>query len=217
MKSTRYTFGLVLLLVFACTVSSCRPRATRNRQPQTQTQQTPQSSGTPSAAQVMARTDSVIARIGEMSEESDIPVAYEEEDATPRTPWGTPYVPKPENDDYSVYESALGAFNGGNYDQAIGLFSQMVVAGRPPELIPNAYYWMGESYFAMERYQETLPYFEHTVKVGPQHKREIAMYKLAKANHELGNQQAASLWYQRLRAEYPKTSYASRLRKLGIS
>ena len=221
MKSTRTLAALLLLLMVAGTISSCRPRATRNtNRNRTQQAQTPATTGGPSAASVMAKTDSVISRLGQMHDEpTDIPpMAYEPGLMTPpRTPWGTPYVPSPANEDYDVFEAALGAFNGGDYDQAIGLLSQVVVAGRPPEMVPNAYYWIGESCYALGRYAEMLPYFEYTVKVGPQHKREIAMYKLARANHVMGNEQAASVWYQRLRAEYPKTTYASRLRSLGIS
>lgn len=220
MRSTRMIAALALLLVVAGVLSSCRPRASRNNTRNRNTPAASQTSGGPSAASVMAKTDSVISRIGQMQNEpSDIPpMAYEPGlTSPPRTPWGTPYVPRPSNEDYDVFEAALGAFNGGEYDQAIGLLSQIVVSGRPPEMIPNAYYWIGESYYAMGRYAEMLPYFEHTVKVGPQHKREIAMYKLARGNHVMGNEQAASMWYQRLRAEYPKTSYAARLRGLGIS
>jgi TolA-binding protein len=221
MRYTRLTAVIMLFVVLAGTLASCRSsRSSRNpRTNRTSTAAKAQTTG-PSAASVMAKTDSVISRLGELNAESTEipPMAYEPGlGGPPRTSWGTPYVPRPSNEDYDVFEAALGAFNGGDYDQAIGLLSQVVVSGRPPEMIPNAYYWIGESYFAMGRYAEMLPYFEHTVKVGPQHKREIAMYKLARGNHAMGNEQGASMWYQRLRAEYPKTTYASRLRGLGIS
>jgi TolA-binding protein len=222
MRSTRLIVSVLLLVMVAGLISSCRPRASRNtrntrNQNTTQTQQSAQ--GAPSAAQVMAKTDSVLSRIGAMhAEPIDIPpMAYEPALSYPRTPTGAAFVPRPNSDAYGVFETALGAFNGSDYDRAIGLFSQIAVSGQPAELVPNAYYWMGESYYAMNRFQESLPYFEHTVKVGPQHKREIALYKLSRANHSLGNSQAASMWYQRLRAEYPRTTYASRLRNLGIS
>jgi TolA-binding protein len=219
MRSTRLIAAAMLFVILAGTLASCRSaRNTRTNRP-TAAAKTQPTTG-PSAASVMAKTDSVISRLsGLNAEPTDLPpMAYEPGlGGPPRTSWGTPYVPRPSNEDYDVFEAALGAFNGADYDQAIGLLSQVVVSGRPPEMIPNAYYWMGESYFAMGRYAEMLPYFEHTVKVGPQHKREIAMYKLARGNHAMGNAQAASTWYQRLRAEYPKTTYASRLRGLGIS
>jgi TolA-binding protein len=221
MRSTRLIAAVMLLLVLASTVSSCRSSRTSRNARTSKAAPTVKTNVTtgPSAASVMAKTDSVISRIGEMNNESELPpMAFEPGlGGPPRSPWGTPYVPRPSNEDYDVFEAALGAFNGGDYDQAIGLLSQVVVSGRPSEMIPNAYYWIGESYYALGRYAEMLPYFEHTVKVGPQHKREMAMYKLARGNHAMGNEQAASTWYQRLRAEYPKTTYASRLRGLGIS
>jgi TolA-binding protein len=136
-------------------------------------------------------------------------------DNTPRTPWGSAYVPQPDLSEYATFQAALGAYNGKRYDDAIALFSQVVNAGRPPEMVPNAYYWMGESLYAQGRYAESMPYFEYTTRVGPNYKRDMAMYKLSRANLHLGNRAGANLWYERLRSDYPRSSHIATLRKLG--
>src|SRR5205085_6470175 len=117
---------------------------------------------------------------------------------------------------YSTYEAGLASFSGGDYDKAVGSFARIAATGRPSELVPNAYYWIGESYYAMGRFAEAVPYFEYTVQVGPQFRRESAMYKLSRTNNSIGNTQAAGMWYERLRAEYPKSAYLAKLRKVGV-
>jgi TolA-binding protein len=209
---------LALCAVLIVELSSCRPRSQRtSKQRQQASRTTAATPGAPTAKQVMARTDSVLANLGSMSDDvTDIPPRATM-DEYPRTSWGAPMMaPRPDLSGYGTFESALANFNGSRYDEAVGLFTQIAVSGRPPELVPNAYYWIGESYYAMHRYAEALQYFEYTTKAGPSYKREIAFYKLARANRELGNDQAAQTWYERLRAEYPKSSYVSSLRKLGI-
>ncbi len=218
MKRNAFTFSLFLLVV-AVGFSACRPRTNRSRTPAKTAQQAqPSTQQSTSAKQVLARTDSAIQRVAAMNadQELDRPPVAQDETAAPRTPWGSPYVPRPNAAEYDVYQAGLAAYNGGQYDQAIGAFSQTVVAGRPPELVPNAYYWMGESYFAMQRYAESLPYFEYVTNVGPEYKRSMAFYKLSLANNNLGNRQAANLWYERLRNEYPGSSYSKKLAALGM-
>jgi TolA-binding protein len=210
-----------ILLVLLCTTSvlmldSCRSRATKNRN--TAKNKTTQPAGTaagPSAQQVMTKADTVLAKVSALSQETrDIPAVSS--DDYPRTPWGSSYIPKPDLSAYSVYEAGLSNFTNGEYDKALANFSQIAVSGRPSEMVPNAYYWMGECYFAMQRYADAIPYFEYTVKAGPSFKRESAFYKLARTNYSMGNSQAATMWYERLMTEYPKSSYKAKLKKLGI-
>ncbi len=210
---------LVLLFVgVSMQLESCKPRASRSKTKKTTPTAQQQQATQPSmnAAQVMSHTDSVLAKVSALSrEERDVPQVMPN-DYPPRTPWGAPYVPRPDLSEYGTFEAGLASFNSGDYSRAIGAFSQIAVSGRPPELVPNAYYWIGESYYAMNRFSEALPYFEYTTKAGSPYKRETSFYKMAVSNKMLGNMQAATLWGERLRAEYPKSSYNTKLRKMGI-
>jgi TolA-binding protein len=202
----------LLLAAVAIQTESCRPRTaktSKKKQPPQTAQQGP------SAKQVMSRADSALANLNTLSAEDKATPKVSESDY-PRTEWGSEYTPQPDKEAYHTFESGLGAFNAGNYDKAIGAFSQIAANGTPVELVPNAYYWIGESFFAQDRYAEAIPYFEYTASVGPAYRREAALYKLSAANNELGNAQAAGLWYERLRAEYPKSAFVAKLKKMGV-
>ncbi len=215
MKMTKILLALLLVSSLVM-LDSCRSRATRSRTAAKNkpTQPVQAATGT-SAQQVMTRADSVLAKVSAMSQEPrDIPTITTED--YPRTPWGSAYIPKPDLSAYSTYEAGLSNFTNGQYDQALANFSQVAVSGRPAEMVPNAYYWMGESYYAIQRFADAIPYFEYTIKAGPTFKRESAFYKLARCNYSMGNTQAAGMWYERLMTEYPKSSYAKNLKKLGV-
>ena len=153
-------FFVLLLAISVLSLDSCRSRATKSRTA-AQKKTTPAATGTgTSAQQVMSKADSVLSKVSAMSsEQRDIPSVSTED--YPRTPWGSTYIPKPDLSAYTTFEAGLTNFNHGEYDKALGNFSQIAVTGRPSELVPNAYYWMGESYFAMQRYADALPYFEY--------------------------------------------------------
>ena len=174
----------------------------------------------PSAQAVMTRADSALAHVNQLAtDDREMPPMAEplmEPNFAPmRTPMGSPYTPRPNLSEYGLYEAALGAYNGRRYEEAIALFSQIVSHGRPPELVPNAYYWMGESFYAMGDYAQSMPYFEYVTRVGPQYKRSMALYKLSRAALHLGNRQDANMYYERLRNDYPHSQYIATLRKLG--
>ncbi len=219
MNAQRRILALMIGLMLI-SLTSCRPRATRSRVPQKPAAQSTAPKTTPSgpsAKEVLARTDDAMKKIQAMDSEPELPpVASEPQYDLPRSVTGNSAIPKPDMSSYGTFEAGLAAFNGAHYDEAIGLFSQVLTSGKPPELVPNAYYWMGESFYAMQRYAESLSYFEYVTKVGPQYKREISFYKLSRANLKLGNKQAAGLWYERLKSDYPKSTYASKLAKLGV-
>jgi TolA-binding protein len=191
---------------------SCRPRTAKTSKKK---QPAPSAQQGPSSKQVMSRADSVLANLNALSAEDKATPKVSDSDY-PRTAWGSEYTPQPDKTAYGTFESGLGAFNAGNYDKAIGEFSQIASSGTPVELVPNAYYWIGESYFAQDKYSEAIPYFEYTASVGPAYRREAALYKLSAANNQLGNAQAAGLWYERLRAEYPKSASIAKLKKMGV-
>jgi TolA-binding protein len=209
---------LFLAAVLAIGMNSCRPRSQKSAKKQTKQPTTQQAQATqaPSAKSVMSRADSVLANLATLSaEERDKPVVTRS-DYPNRNEWGAPMDASPDASGYKVFEKGLASFNGGDYQAAIGAFSQIASTGRPAELVPNAYYWMGESYYAMNRFAESIPYFEYTAQGGPAYKRESAFYKAAMANSLNGNDEAATTWYERLRAEYPKSKYIKLLKKAGV-
>jgi TolA-binding protein len=222
MTPLKSSFVFIGFLALASSMISCRSSRTNRSNPRNKpapAASATQSSG-PSAQSVLTHADSALARVNQLSADDREAPPMADQPGQPnfgpqRTPWGAPYVVQPNLTEYGLYEAALGSYNGRRYDEAIALFSQIVTKGRPPELVPNAYYWMGESFYAENRYAESIPYFEYVTRVGPQYKREIAYFKLSRGAFHLGNRQDANMYYERLRNEYPRSHYISTLRKLG--
>ncbi len=208
-------------IILAVGISSCRTTRSTRYANRTRAAAPPApATPAPSAQAVLTHADSALSRISQLSAEDQAPPPPAESVTAPnfrpmRMPWGAPYVPRPNLTDYGLYEAALGAYNGRRYEEALALFSQIVTKGRPPELVPNAYYWMGESFYAMGNYAECMPYFEYVTRVGPEYKRTISLYKLARAALFLGNRQQANMYYERLRNEYPHSMYIRPLIRLG--
>jgi len=221
----RIFFYVTLVVLSALTLASCRSsRSSRTNTARNRPAPAPaaevQASG-PSAKSVLTHADSALAHVRQLSNE-DKETPPMAEPPMPRgytapmpPPMPMPYIARPDLTAYGLYEEALGAYNGRRYDEAIALFSQVVTTGRPPELVPNAYYWMGEAFYAQGRYAESVPYFEYVTHVGPQYKREMSLFKLSRGGLHLGNRQQANMYYERLRNEYPRRRYISTLRKLG--
>src|SRR5437763_16474774 len=150
---------IALLLISVFSLDACRPRASRNRTAANCTQ--PQTAAPSTAQQVMSKADSVLAKVNALSQESrEIPPVTAED--YPRTPWGSQYIPKPDLSAYSTFEAGLANFNHGDYDRSLASFAQIVTTGRPSQLVPNSYYWMGESKLATQRYADARPEVEST-------------------------------------------------------
>ncbi len=218
-------FGAIVLAVgfSACRSSRSTRYAHRNPPPAPAAANPAAPGAAPSAQAVLLNADSALERVNQLSAEdrnTEPPPHARFPEPRPnftpmQTPWGAPYTPQPNLTEYGLYEAALGAYNGRRYEEALALFSQIVTRGRPPELVPNAYYWMGESFYAMGNYAQCMPYFEYVTRVGPEYKRTMALYKLTRAALYLGNRQAANMYYERLRNEYPHSEYIHPLIRLG--
>jgi len=215
MKRQGEFLQVCLALLLVVSLVDCRPRGNRTKTTPPADQKT-NAAAQPTPQAVLARTDSAIERVASLNNGDDEKPPVATDETLNRTPWGSTYTPTPGGGDYDVYQSALGSYNAGQYDQAIASFSKVAISGKPPELVPNSYYWMGESYYAMQRFADCLPYFEYVTKAGPEYKRQMAFYKLALANDNLGNRQAANMWYERLRNDYPSSSYAKLLSNRGL-
>ena len=218
MSPLKYCLLFLGVLVLASSVMSCRSSRSNRTNPRNKPAPAPVetlASG-PSAQSVLTNADSALAKVNQLSAEDREAENHEAEsrEAAPMAEQPN-FVPQPNLSEYGLYEAALGAYNGRRYDEAIALFSQIVTKGRPPELVPDAYYWMGESFYAENHYAESAPYFEYVTRVGPQYKREMAFFKLSRGAIHLGNKQDANMYYERLRSEYPRSHYIATLRKLG--
>lgn len=67
-----------------------------------------------------------------------------------------------------AYQSAFDALNNGQYPQAEQQFSQFITRYPDHNLIGNAYYWLGETFYVQERYDEAADQFRQGFQVLPE-------------------------------------------------
>ena len=105
-----------------------------------------------------------------------------------------------------TYDEAFTMVRRGEYENAITEFQKFMADCPDHENIPNAYYWIGESYYsqaeyakAIEQYDQLLERFPASPNLGR------TLYKLARCHQELGRANEARTLYQRLVDEYAGT------------
>lgn len=108
-----------------------------------------------------------------------------------------------------AYMSGLGAFRRGNYTGAISFFNR-VIANFPGEKISeNAYYWMGETYFALNKFDTAVAYFDKVLSNSFYHKDQDAQVKKGYAYFMNKKFDLAAREFQTYLRNYPNGKYAS--------
>ena len=104
------------------------------------------------------------------------------------------------------YDSAFILVRKGQYDKAITGFKNFLDSCPQHQAVANAYYWMGECYYSLEKYQDAVAQFDYLLKT---HKSSVngsrALYKMARSKQELKQKGEARLLFERLIKDYPRT------------
>lgn len=105
-----------------------------------------------------------------------------------------------------AYDNAFTQTRRGEYETAIGEFKQYLASCSGHEDAENAYFWMGECYYALDKYSDAVLELEKLLKQFPESRNlGRALYKLARCKQELGKTSEAKAIYQRLVDEYAGT------------
>jgi tol-pal system protein YbgF len=119
----------------------------------------------------------------------------------------------------AAYDSAFKALRGGDYVQASRGFRTFIQQYPDSTLTPNAYYWLGESYYVTMNYPVALEAFQHLLSQFPKsEKAPDALLKVGYSQIELKQTDAAKASLQAVASKYPGSKAASlaqeRLRRL---
>lgn len=132
---------------------------------------------------------------------------------------GTP-APTPANATMqAAYGAAFKSLRGGDYVAASRGFRDYIQKYPDTSLTPNAFYWLGESYYVTQNYPVALEAFQHLLAQFPDsEKAPDARLKLGYTQLELKQHAAAEATLKSVVAKYPGTKAASlaqeRLRRL---
>lgn len=112
----------------------------------------------------------------------------------------------PATDCIDTYDSAFTLVRRSEYPTAIDGFRRYLAdCGDQPDA-ENAYYWVGECYYAQEKYTEAVAEYQHLVTTYPNSANlGRAIYKLARCQQELGNSSDARELFQQLVDDYAGT------------
>ncbi|MBD3258265.1 tol-pal system protein YbgF [candidate division GN15 bacterium] len=105
-----------------------------------------------------------------------------------------------------AYDSAFTLVRRGEYDAAIQGFNEFRTNCPDHENVQNAYYWIGESYYAQEKYTQAIEQYDKLVTDFPDTPRlSQALYKMARCNQELGNNDEARRLFEQVMNEHEGT------------
>ncbi|MHC1478935.1 tol-pal system protein YbgF [Frateuria aurantia] len=122
----------------------------------------------------------------------------------------------------AAYNTAFSALRNGQYAQASKLFRDFIQQYPDDALTPNAFYWLGESYYVTMNYQVAHDAFAHLLSAFPKsEKAPDAMLKLGYTQYELKQPAAAVATLKAVSTQYPGSNAASlaqeRLRRIQLS
>lgn len=119
----------------------------------------------------------------------------------------------------AAYDTAFKSLRAGDYVTASRGFRDFLTKYPDSSLAPNAYYWLGESYYVTMNYPVAIEAFQRLVKQYPQSdKVSDGLLKVGYCQIELKQQDAAIATLKQVSAKYPGTKAAGlaqeRLRRL---
>jgi len=119
----------------------------------------------------------------------------------------------------AAYDDAFKSLRGGDYVKSSRDFRTFIQQYPDSPLLPNAFYWLGESYYATSNYQVALEAFQHLVSQFPQSEKvPDAMLKVGYSQIELKQVDAGKSTLKTVTAKYPGSKAAGlaqeRLRRL---
>ena len=118
-------------------------------------------------------------------------------------------LPVPGGSDRDNYQVAFELLKEERYDMAATAFKQFLVAFHDSELADNAQYWLAESYYASDKFEQALADFEVVINDYPRSRKvPDALLKMGYCNYSLQRWDAARVTLSRVQADYPETTAA---------
>ena len=124
-------------------------------------------------------------------------------------------------DEKAAYDQAFGALKDGRYAESARAFQGFIAQYPTSDLTPNAYYWLGESYYVTQNYPVSLETFSKLLSQYPNsQKAPAALLKVGYCQYELRQWDAAESTLNQVVQKYPGTQEANlaqgRLRALRL-
>jgi len=111
----------------------------------------------------------------------------------------------------ALYLKGLETFKTGDMPGSRNLLTQFVEKNPNHELVPNARYWIGETYYGEKNYEQAILEFQEVVKQYPKkEKAPASMLKQALSFKALKDVKSTQYLLKRLTTDYPKSEEAKK-------
>lgn len=128
----------------------------------------------------------------------------------PQTQSAHKTISKPE----ILYNKALNLFNSREYQNAQSIWSDFVEKFPEHELVPNAHFWQGESYFQMQNYSQAILKYQKVIeKYTEDNKYPAALLKQGIAFYKKGKEKPGKIVLKELIEKFPESNLAQRGKK----
>lgn len=118
-------------------------------------------------------------------------------------------LPLPRGSDRDNYQAALQLLRGERYEPAASAFAQFLLTFPDSELADNAQYWLAESHYVTQAFDQALSEFNVVIEKFPDSRKVAdALLKTGYCNYELKRMQAARESLTRVQTDYPETTAA---------
>jgi tol-pal system protein YbgF len=114
----------------------------------------------------------------------------------------------------ALYNEGMTLVRADRAEEGRKILNEFMTAEPNSVLMPNALYWIGESYFVEKNYSQAILSFKDVTKRYPKHhKAAAALLKIGMAYAMLGEKDNASLYLRALLQDFPKSEPAPAARK----
>ena len=118
-------------------------------------------------------------------------------------------LPVPGGSDRDNYQAAFELLKQQRYEPAALAFQQFLVSFPDSQLADNAQYWLAESYYVTDQFDEALAQFSIVINQYPESRKvPDALLKMGYCNYELERWNDARTALTRVQSEYPDTTAA---------
>lgn len=115
----------------------------------------------------------------------------------------------------SLYEQGRDLIlNKEDVNKGRAILGEFIKARPQSELLPNAYYWIGEAYYSEKNFENAIVQFQDVIEKYPSHsKASASLYKQALAFESLGEGKKAAALLKKLVEVYPASDEAKKAKE----
>ena len=115
----------------------------------------------------------------------------------------------------SLYEQGRDLIlNKGDASKGRTILEEFVKTRPQSELVPNAYYWIGEAYYSEKSFENAIVQFQDVIEKYPSHsKASASLYKQALSFESLGEGKKAAALLKKLIEAYPASDEAKKAKE----